>query len=198
MARTAAIPSRSDRLTTLDARMRVDAKADPVRLVALTRAELGGGPLSADESVSALGTRERAAGEAIALGRLSLEAFAAPPAVPVETAVGEGGPHRANKLGRVSPDRVVGLGVVRAAERDEVRERVRFVVVREQTERLDVMDGDALDALALDALTAVAIERCASLSRPGRTAVSRMSSTPRWIVGSLHARHNVHPIWEVE
>jgi hypothetical protein len=177
--------------------MRVDALGYPVRLVALARTELSRGSFPADELCAALSARERAARETVTLGSPRLEAFAASPAVTKETAVGEASPHRVDEFGRITPDLVVRFGMVRAAERDEVRERVGFVVAGEQPERPDVVDGDAVGGPALDAPAFVALERGAALLRPGRSSVSRLTAAPGWVLGSIQARHNVQSIWEV-
>lgn len=196
MARSAAETACSDRLSADDAGMWENTLRLPECLVACSRAEAHIQALARDENLVALVAGECAAGEAVSLGGLCEESFLAATALAEQAAVGESRSHRDDERRIDSPDFVVGIRVAGTTHRREIVERVRALVIGEQSERSDMVNGDVLRATADRATMPVAFQRGSSLSRPTGATVSGVSASPSRIRCPFETRHNIHSIWE--
>lgn len=166
MTVTAPETTRADRLPAVETGARPHALSLAERLIALARAETHRSPLARDEDAPALVAGVGAAGQAVALSCLGEEPLTAAPAVSEQAAVGEASSRRPDQLGIFAPERVVGFGVAGTAERDEVAQRVRRLVVAKEAERSQVVDGDVLGSSALGASSPVSSERPTTLALP--------------------------------
>jgi hypothetical protein len=131
----------------------------------------------------------RAARKASPASGGGLELLAAAVTVTKDTAVGEARPRRIEQVADLFPDRVVGGGVARSAEREQIVEAVGLLVAGEQSKRADVVHREPFGDATASASMAVAFERGRTLTLPVRAAISGVATTPGWVQCSGHARH---------
>lgn len=158
-------------------------------LIAESRAETDSSALPRNELNPAPVARVGTAGQApIGAGR-GLESLTAQVAIPHQTTVREASAHRREQVADLTPDRVIRGCVTWPTERHQVVDVVGGLVVIEEAEWADVVDGESRRDSATPARVTVTLQCEAPLPFPVRPAVSSVSASPCGIVGALHARH---------
>lgn len=155
--------------------------------VAVHGAEANCAALPADERDPALVADVGAALDADTLCGVSLKQPVTPLAFSQKATVWERTSHARKQVSEVGPSSIIRSGVAWTAESDEVLDGIGFFVAVEQTERLDVVHGQAFNRTTGNASAAVPGDGEEPLRFPTRPAIASMSASPRrvFVAGQL-------------